>query len=120
MNLACKPAARARPPRDSSVPYPGNARGGIEEMVRVLTSAPVRVQERVRPKPVALGKGFVIGGQDVVERYYRSEPVGCFLMEPAERSDTSFFTLKLEPRERFRGRFRRAGRAGAAPNCGCG
>ena len=80
-------------------------RGGIEEMVRVLTSAPVRVQERVRPKPVALGKGFVIGGQDVVERYYRSEPVGCFLMEPAERSDTSFFTLKLEPRERFRGRF---------------
>ncbi|MFT6145609.1 MAG: phage tail-like protein [Myxococcota bacterium] len=80
-------------------------RAGIEEMVRVLTSAPVRVRERAKAHPVVLGKNFVIGGRDVVERYRRSEPPGCFLLEPTSRADTSFFTLVLEPRERFRNRF---------------
>ena len=39
---------------------------GIEEMVRVLTSAPVRVSERRRPHPVCLGQATLLGGQDVV------------------------------------------------------
>jgi phage tail-like protein len=80
-------------------------RHGIEEMVRVLTSAPVRVEERVMPKPAALGQALIIGGRDVVERYHRGEPLGAYLMEPADRSTTSFFTLRLEPRERFKQRF---------------
>lgn len=80
-------------------------RAGIEEMVRVLTSAPVRVRERAKPNPVALGKGLVIGGRDVVERYRLAEPPGSYLFEPTERAHTSFFTLVLEPRERFRNRF---------------
>jgi phage tail-like protein len=80
-------------------------RHGIEEMVRVLTSAPVRVEERERPQPMVLGRNHLIGGHDVVERYHRTEPVGCYLLEPTERADTSFFTLRLEPRERFRNRF---------------
>ncbi|MFT5458069.1 MAG: hypothetical protein ACI9K2_004572, partial [Myxococcota bacterium] len=80
-------------------------RAGIEEMVRVLTSAPVRVEERVMPKPAVLGKALIIGGRDVVERYDRGEPLGVYLMDPSVRSTTSFFTLRLEPRERFRQRF---------------
>ena len=80
-------------------------RRGIEEMVRVLTSAPVRVRERKRPMPMVIGKGYVIGGRDVVERYFKAEPAGCYLVEPANREDTSFFVLSLEPRERFRSRF---------------
>jgi len=80
-------------------------RHGIEEMVRVLTSAPVRVEERERARPFVLGSNHLIGGHDVVERYHRSEPVGCHLLEPSERANTSFFTLRLEPRQRFRNRF---------------
>lgn len=80
-------------------------RVGIEEMVRVLTSAPVRVRERRRPKPCVLGACTIISGKDIVERYQRDEPLGCFLMEPSNRKDTSFFQLTLEPRERFRVRF---------------
>lgn len=80
-------------------------RQGIEEMVRVLTSAPVRVRERQRPMPAALGKAVLIGGRDVVERYHRGEPPGAYLMEPTTRRNTSFFALILEPRDRFRGRF---------------
>jgi phage tail-like protein len=78
---------------------------GIEEMVRVLTSAPVRVRERVRPMPAALGSAPLISARDVTERYQRNEPLGCYLMEPTERKDTSFFQLMLEPRERFQNRF---------------
>ena len=80
-------------------------------MVRVLTSAPVRVRERDKPRPVALGRGVLIGGRDVVERYRRQEPPGCYLVEPTTRAPTSFFTLVLEPRERFKNRF--GERAGA-------
>ncbi len=78
---------------------------GIQEMVRVLTSAPVRVVERARPNAVVLGQATLIGGRDAVERYYRDEPVGSHLMSDGERADTSFFSLLLEPRDRFRGRF---------------
>lgn len=80
-------------------------RVGIEEMVRVITSAPVRVEERVAPKPATLGKAVLIGGATVVERYQRGEPPGAYLMDPAARKPTSFFTLRLEPRERFQNRF---------------
>ena len=80
-------------------------RRGIEDMIRVLTSAPVRVRERSMPRPCVLGKSFVVGGRDVVERYYKSEPPPCYLIEPSYRETTSFFILTLEPRERFRNRF---------------
>lgn len=110
-------------------------RPGLEEMVRVLTAAPARLDERARPPAVVLGKAWLIGGRDVVERFQRDEPLGHFLFTPAEakrglerlesaeraveqvyrptdiRRDTSFFTLRLEPRERFRARF--GERAGA-------
>jgi hypothetical protein len=81
-------------------------RRGIEEMVRVLTSAPVRIEERVVPRGAVLGKCTLIGGRDVVERYWRDEPVGCFLGgSTSQRAPTSSFSLVLEPRERFRDRF---------------
>lgn len=88
---------------------------GIEDMVRVLTSAPVRVEERVSPKAMVVGKVVLIGGTNVVERYQRAEPPGSYLMDayhPAigdapssGRKPTSFFTLRLEPRDRFQNRF---------------
>jgi phage tail-like protein len=104
-------------------------RQGLEDMVRVLTAAPARVEERVRPPAVILGRTNLIGGRDVVERYQVGEPLGGWLYTPAhpkrlpeptlpadeavkdvyvptfERRDTSFFTLRLEPRDRFRSRF---------------
>jgi phage tail-like protein len=82
-------------------------RVGIEEMVRVITSAPVRVEERMLPKPAVLGKAVLIGGSTVVERYQRGEPPGAYLMSQpgTDRKPTSFFTLRLEPRERFQNRF---------------
>ncbi|MEZ4239433.1 MAG: phage tail protein [Myxococcota bacterium] len=78
---------------------------GIEEMVRVLTSAPVRVEERTIPAAATLGRARLAGGATIVERYQRGEPPAAFLMEPTERKPTSFFTLRLEPRERFQARF---------------
>lgn len=80
-------------------------RNGIEEMVRVLTSAPVRVREREMPDAVVLGNCRIIGGRDIVERYQRDEPPGCYLFEPHMRKKTSFFKLVLEPRDRFMNRF---------------
>lgn len=80
-------------------------RRGIEEMVRVLTSAPVRIRERIKARPVVLGKNAIVGGRDIVERYRRRENHACYLMDPSERSATSFFSLTMEPRERFESRF---------------
>lgn len=95
-------------------------RSGIEEMVRVLTSAPVRVEERAVPKAAVLGRSHLLGGATVVERYQRGEPGGSYLFSPPQlaaqaatdadpgtvpRSPTSFFTLRLEPRDRFQNRF---------------
>jgi len=80
-------------------------RRGIEEMVRVLTSAPVRIRERVKPRPVVLGKCAIVGGHDIVERYRKAESGACYLIEPTKALKTSFFALTLEPRERFRSRF---------------
>ncbi len=104
-------------------------RQGLEEMVRVLTSAPARVEERLHAPACILGRTYLVNGRDVVERFQRNEPLGHFLYTPShpkrrpdrtipadeairevrvpstQRRDTSFFTLKLEPRERFRARF---------------
>ena len=74
-------------------------------MVRVLTAAPVRIRERIKPRPVVLGKCAILGGEDVVQRYQKSESGACYLIEPSEAQATSFFALTLEPRERFRTRF---------------
>jgi phage tail-like protein len=84
---------------------------GIEEIVRVLTSAPVRVEERAVPRPAVLGKAHLNGGAGtVVDRYHRNNPPGAYLFSPpgaAEeaRRPTSFFAIKLEPRDRFQARF---------------
>ena len=80
-------------------------RHGIEEMVRVLTAAPARVEERVVPRPAVLGRMTLIGGRRVEERFDRNEALGAYLMDPSVRKPTSFFVLRLEPRDRFRARF---------------
>lgn len=80
-------------------------RAGIEEMVRVLTSAPVKIEERKRPSAAVLGNNALVGGRNAVERFERGEGTGSYLVNPADHSNTSFFTLRLEPRERFRARF---------------
>jgi len=80
-------------------------RRGIEEMVRVLTSAPVRIRERVKPPVAVLGKATLVGGKDVVDRYRRGESAASYLLDPKDRAGTSFFVLTLEPRERFKERF---------------
>jgi len=78
---------------------------GIQEMVRILTTAPVRIKERKPPKAAVVGQCVLIGGRDVVERYERDNPPGHYLMDAASRKKTSFFTLNLETRQRFRSRF---------------
>ena len=77
---------------------------GIEEMIRVLTSAPVKVEELRPPKPFVLGKSCLAGGASIEERYTRGEPSASFLVVP-ERAPTTFFALSLEPLDRFRKRF---------------
>lgn len=78
---------------------------GMEEMVRVLTSAGVRIEERVVPPAMVLGKNTIVGGQDVVERFRRKEPLGSHLLDPAARAPTRYFNLRLEARDRFAQRF---------------
>ncbi len=79
-------------------------RRGLEEMIRVLTSAPVQVQPRVRPQPFVLGGSTVAGGATVAERYGEAEPPGNYLY-PQTARDTAFFEVVLEKRERFHRRF---------------
>jgi phage tail-like protein len=77
---------------------------GTEEMIRVLTSAPVRVAELTPPKAFVLGRSTLAGGSTIEQRYTRGEPAASFLIEPT-RKRTTFFALVLEPMERFRKRF---------------
>lgn len=77
---------------------------GIEEMIRVLTSAPVRVAELQKPKAFVLGKSTLAGGNTVEARYMRQEPAASFLLDEG-RAATTFFALVLEPMDRFRKRF---------------
>jgi phage tail-like protein len=77
---------------------------GVEEMIRVLTAAPVKVAECAPPSPFVLGRSRLAGGATVEERYTRGEPSCSFVMEPG-RAPTSYFSLVLEPQARFRERF---------------
>ena len=80
-------------------------RDGVEEMVRVLTSAPARIEERRPPQPFVLGRATLSGGGDAVARYERAEPSAHYAFEPTAHKPTSFFTLRLERLDRFRDRF---------------
>lgn len=77
---------------------------GVEEMIRVLTSAPVNVTERKKPQPAVLGALALAGGKSVEDRFLRDEPPGFYLVQP-ERLTTTFFALTLESREKFKRRF---------------
>lgn len=78
--------------------------GGVEEMIRVLTSAPVAVTERERPYPCVLGAMTLAGGSTIEERFLRDEPTAYYLLQE-HRKKTTFFVLTLESRDRFRQRF---------------
>ena len=77
---------------------------GMEEMVRVLTSAPVVVKERQRPTPFVIGGSTLANGKTVSQRFLRKETGGYYLYDES-RPDTSFFVIQLEARERFARRF---------------
>ncbi len=79
-------------------------KAGVEEMIQVLTSAPVEVIERRKPAGTVMGRMTLAGGRSVDERYLRGEPAGCYMVPP-ERSSTSFFALRLEDRHSFKKRF---------------
>lgn len=77
---------------------------GVEELIRVLTSAPVRVAERSAPGGFIVGRSRLAGGSTVEERYLRGEPAASFLVEPG-RAATTYFALVLEDQAAFRRRF---------------
>lgn len=77
---------------------------GMEEMIRVLTAAPVVVSPRQKPKAFVLGATTLAGGRTPGERYIGGEPPAHFLYR-LERPATSFFALVLERRESFTRRF---------------
>lgn len=79
-------------------------KAGVEEMIRVLTSAPVTVEEREKPAPLVLGGMTLAGGTTPEERFLGDEPPPHYSLRP-DRATTSFFVLKLEHREAFRKRF---------------
>jgi phage tail-like protein len=85
-------------------------REGIEEMIRVLTSAPVTVSEHSMPQHSVLGGMTLAGGRTIEERFLRSEPPAHYLLNEGRKSAT-FFILQLESRRVFRDRF--GERAGA-------
>lgn len=77
---------------------------GIAEMIRVLTSAPVVIEEHHSPAPAILGRMTLAGGRNIEERYLRREPPGHFLLREGRKSST-FFVLRLESQDAFRKRF---------------
>ena len=77
---------------------------GIAEMIRVLTSAPVRIVERRKPRPCVLGAMTLAGGRNPTERYEGAEPPGHYLLRH-DRAPTMFFVLMLEDRESYARRF---------------
>ncbi|MSQ03297.1 MAG: hypothetical protein EXR71_15630 [Myxococcales bacterium] len=77
---------------------------GVEEMIRVLTAAPVRIAETRAPNAFTLGRSTLAGGPTVEARYMRDEPAGHFLIAPG-RAPTTFFALVLEPKAAFKKRF---------------
>ncbi|MFH1464434.1 MAG: phage tail protein [Pseudomonadota bacterium] len=79
-------------------------RVGVEEMISVLTAAPVTVIECAKPAPAVLGGCTLSGGPNLPERYLRVEPPAYFLY-PRSRPATRYFVLELESRSRFERRF---------------
>jgi phage tail-like protein len=79
-------------------------REGIAEMIRVLTSAPVVIDEHCRPLACVLGQMTLAGGATIEDRYLHAEPPAHFLLNEGRRSGT-FFVLRLESRLAFRKRF---------------
>jgi len=77
---------------------------GVEEMIRVLTSAPVQVMELRYPNHFVLGKSTLSGGNDIAQRYRFGEPGAHFLVD-ADRARTTFFAVLLEPMPAFKKRF---------------
>ena len=77
---------------------------GVSEMIRILTSAPVYIKERTKPKAFVLGKTVLGGGKDIAQRFLRREPAPSFLLSP-DRKDTAFFVIDLEAMNEFRARF---------------
>lgn len=77
---------------------------GLAEMIRILTSTPVVIQERAKPKACVLGQMTLAGGKDVKGRFFRREPPGCYVMPP-HRQKMSFFILELEAKYLFMRRF---------------
>ncbi len=77
---------------------------GVEEMIRVLTAAPVRIAETNKPNAFVLGRSTLAGGTSIEKRYMNNEPAGHFVSEPG-RAATSFFALVLEHRPAFKKRF---------------
>lgn len=78
--------------------------GGMEEMIRVLTTAPVSISAREKPQPFVLGAATLAGGGDPGTRYQNGEPPPHYLYRP-ERGSTNFFAVVLERRDRFDERF---------------
>jgi phage tail-like protein len=79
-------------------------RAGIEEMIRVLTSAPVLIEEHHAPQPCVVGGMTLSGGKTIEGRYLRGEPPAHFLLRENRKSST-FFVLRLEGQSAFRKRF---------------
>ena len=79
-------------------------KAGLSEMIRILTSTPVTIEERKKPNPCVLGKMTLAGGKDVQGRFFRREPPGCYLFPP-DRNKMSFFILELEAKYLFLRRF---------------
>ena len=79
-------------------------KAGMEEIIRVLTAAPVSVSTREKPQGFVLGGATLAGGRTPAERYIRGEPPAHYLYD-VKREGTNFFALVLEPRDRFARRF---------------
>ncbi len=77
---------------------------GIAEMIRVLTNADVRIEERKKPASATMGMMRLAGGRTVEERYRNGEPSGSFIVQP-DRAQTSFFVVKLDDQKSFRKTF---------------
>ena len=77
---------------------------GLAEMIRILTSTPVVIEERAKPNPCVLGQMTLAGGKNVADRFFRKEPPASYLY-PTERKQMSFFILELEPKYLFLRRF---------------
>jgi phage tail-like protein len=74
---------------------------GVEEMIQILTNAPVKVLELAKPRGFVVGRSTLAGGGTVEERFVRAEPPGSFLVDEG-RAGTTFFALELQSVEQFR------------------